>query len=112
VLADVVKAHDLGHFRNTECPFRAQLLQPCYLASGGAAEHIGGSARAYLARIIGFRAFLPSRFPRQGDVRGPHIYPEHAMQRMLGHAAGRVNLRLWRSLELQTVLGDCGSVWL
>jgi hypothetical protein len=29
VLADVVKAHDLGHFRNTECPFRAQLLQPC-----------------------------------------------------------------------------------
>jgi len=28
-LADVLKAHDLGHFRNTECPFQAQLLQPC-----------------------------------------------------------------------------------
>src|SRR5262249_41995032 len=37
----------------------------------------GGSARAYLARLITSSAFLPSGFPRQDGALGPHIYPGH-----------------------------------
>ena len=53
--------------------------------------HIGGSARAYLARLITSSAFLTSGFPRQDGVRGPHIYTGHVVPRTLAfYAAERL----------------------
>lgn len=81
------------HRANAGARLGHQLHRPRDAHAQGRTQPMAAVRRGpHLTRRPDCRVLEPllSEFPRQDGMRGPHIYPEHAVQRTLGHAAGRV----------------------